>query len=68
MSRGPATFKERDLTRAVRAVLKAGLEVARVTVDIGGQITVIVGHGSGEVAAERNEGNPWDEVLEHGRH
>ena len=49
MSRGPSTFKERDLTRAVRAVVKAGLEVTKVTVDTGGQITVIVGHGNCEV-------------------
>jgi hypothetical protein len=59
MSRGPSTFKERDLTRAVRAVVRAGLEVARVDIDRIGQIRIVIADGDREVAAE----NPWDRAL-----
>jgi hypothetical protein len=43
MSRGPATFKQRDLTRAVKAVVAAGLAVARVEVDKDGKIVIVPG-------------------------
>jgi hypothetical protein len=41
--RGPNVFRQRDLTRAVRAVKAAGLDVARVEVDKDGKIVVILG-------------------------
>jgi hypothetical protein len=41
--RGPNTFKQHDVTRAVRAVQAAGVEVARVEVDKDGKIVVIAG-------------------------
>ena len=59
MSRAPSTFKERDLTRAVRAVLKAGVCVRAATVDAEGKITVIIANGDGEATTE----NPWDREL-----
>lgn len=34
-------FTERDVSRAIRAVSKAGLEVARVVVDTAGNIVVV---------------------------
>ena len=43
MSRGPQTFRQRDVTRAVRAVTAAGMSVAKVEVDKAGKIVVIVG-------------------------
>jgi hypothetical protein len=33
MARGPLTFKQSDLTRAIRAALKAGVERAWIDVD-----------------------------------
>ena len=51
MSRAPSTFKERDLTRAVRAVLKAGVCVRGATVDAEGKISVIIGDAEGEMPA-----------------
>jgi hypothetical protein len=41
--RGPNTFKQHDMTRAVRAVQAAGVEVSRVEVDKDGKIVVIAG-------------------------
>ena len=40
MARGPLTFKQRDLTAAVKAVAAAGYEVARVQVSRAGDIIV----------------------------
>jgi hypothetical protein len=36
-----ARFRESDVTRAVKAVTKAGVEVARVMIDTDGNIVVI---------------------------
>jgi hypothetical protein len=33
MSRGPASFRQRDVTAALRAALAAGLEISKVEVD-----------------------------------
>jgi hypothetical protein len=44
MSRVPSNFRQSDVTRAVRAVTKAGVDITRVEIE-GGKITVIVGKG-----------------------
>jgi len=36
MARGNCTFRQRDIKAAVKAVVAAGVEVARVEVDNGG--------------------------------
>lgn len=59
MSRGPLTFKEKDLTRAVRAVKKAGCEVAKAEIE-NGKMTIVIGkpvEPGGEAPT-----NEWDEV------
>jgi hypothetical protein len=38
MARGPLTFKQRDLTRAIRAALAAGLKVERAYIEVDGRI------------------------------
>jgi hypothetical protein len=43
MARRSFTFKQGDVTRAVRAVKAAGLDVARVEVDKDGKVVVITG-------------------------
>jgi hypothetical protein len=58
MSRA-ATFKKTDVTRATRAVLAAGLDVARVEIDKSGRIVVVPGR-PGETANVGPETNPWD--------
>jgi len=45
MSRGPATFRQRDVTAAVKAVVAAGCPVMRVRIGKDGEITVEVGQG-----------------------
>jgi hypothetical protein len=41
--RRPVAFKKRDVTRATKAVLEAGVEVARVQIEKDGTINVIAG-------------------------
>jgi hypothetical protein len=57
MGHGPATFKETDLTRALRAARKAGADVERVEVGRDGRIILVLKNGE-KVLTERNE---WDE-------
>ena len=63
MGRKRCVFRERDVTRAVKAVSKAGVEVARVEIDKDGKIIVFVGK-PGESAKQANE---WDEVYGDGQ-
>jgi hypothetical protein len=55
--RGPCTFKQRDVTAAVRAVAKAGVEVTGVKIAPDGSIVVSVGRG-----AEPVPENEWDNI------
>jgi hypothetical protein len=41
MSRGVQTFKETDLTKAIRGAQKAGLNVHRFEIDRAGKIVVL---------------------------
>jgi hypothetical protein len=43
MSRGPLRFKQADVTRAVRAVTAAGVEIREVVIDSTGAIRLIAG-------------------------
>ncbi|HEY1860484.1 MAG TPA: hypothetical protein VGG61_09035 [Gemmataceae bacterium] len=58
MTRAPCIFKQTDVTRAVKAVVAAGVEVARVEVDKDGRIVVIAGKPESNPAS-----NPWDEAM-----
>lgn len=41
MARGACTFKQQDVTRALRATLAAGIAVQRVEIDKNGRIIVV---------------------------
>lgn len=43
MSRRACIFRQRDVTKAVRAVVAAGAQVARVEIDRAGKIVVVAG-------------------------
>jgi hypothetical protein len=58
MGHGRCTFKEADLTRALRAVKKAGREVVRAEIARDGRI-VLVFKKSEEALVERNEWDEW---------
>jgi hypothetical protein len=58
MARAPSTFRQQDVTRAVKAVVAAGVDIARVEIDKAGKI-VIVTAGAPEVT-DREEANEWD--------
>ena len=61
MSRGPSTFRQRDVTAAMKAVTDAGYEVARVEIGPDGKIIIV----PTRVAAAGPVGkNPWDEILD----
>lgn len=62
MARGPCTFRQQDVTRALRATVAAGIEVARVEIDRSGKIVLVTGKPSGPVVEQRPEANEWDGV------
>jgi len=61
MPRAPSTFRQQDVTRAVKAVTAAGVHIARVEIDKTGKIVIIAAD-----TAERSDGktkaNEWDRV------
>jgi hypothetical protein len=60
LMRRRSVFKKTDVTRAARAVLAAGLDVARIEVNKDGKIIIVPGKPD---ACTSVPGNPWDEVL-----
>jgi uncharacterized protein GlcG (DUF336 family) len=60
MGHGRCTFKEADLTRALRAAKKAGMNVARAEVDRAGKIILVLKNDGGE--ASTTERNEWDDI------
>jgi hypothetical protein len=58
VGRGKRAFRETDVTRAVRAVKKAGVEIVRVEIE-NGKIVVV----TGRPATTDTTSNEWDEVY-----
>jgi hypothetical protein len=59
VSRAAQTFKQGDVTKALKGAVKAGLRVQRVEIDREGKIVVITG---GDMLASAITGNEWDNV------
>jgi hypothetical protein len=64
MSRGAHSFKQRDVTRAVKAVVAAGVAVARVEVDKDGKIAIITGHAKSAAESHQMIANITDNVFD----
>jgi len=58
MSRGPTTFRQRDVSAAIKAAKAAGCTIARVEVGRDGKVVLVL--TKGEIDEKENE---WDEVL-----
>ncbi len=58
-TRGPCTFRKRDLTVAIKAVVAAGCEVVRAEIEpTTGKIIIVTGKGDGT----KVESNECDEI------
>jgi hypothetical protein len=61
MSRRQAAFRQSDVTKAVRAVIAAGLRVAGVKVSAQGDIEVVTGEERMQDSPTQG-GNEWDGI------
>jgi hypothetical protein len=62
MSRGRQTFKQTDVTKAVKGMVKAGISLERVEIDKSGKIVMVPAkREDGE--GKNPEENEWDVVL-----
>lgn len=64
MSRGQQTFKQRDVTKAIKATVKAGIAVERVEIDKNGKITIVTAKADDAVNGNTLGKNEWDRVLQ----
>jgi len=60
MTRAPATFRQQDVTKAVKAVAAAGVHIARVEIDKAGKIVIITTDATENQSGESAEVNEWD--------
>jgi hypothetical protein len=60
MSRAPSTFRQQDVTRAVKAVAAAGVDIARIEIDKAGKISIIT--GAAQTSEQGREANEWDSI------
>jgi hypothetical protein len=61
MPRAPSTFRQRDVTRALKAVTAAGVGISRVEIDREGKITIIAANAS-QTPEQGGKANEWDSV------
>ena len=55
MARAPSTFRQQDVTRAIRAAIAAGVDIARIEVAKDGRIIIV----TAEAEPQKSE-NEWD--------
>ena len=62
MARGSSSFRQQDVTRALRATVAAGIEVQRIEIDKDGKIILVFGKPP-EISRNSSDlHNEWDEV------
>jgi hypothetical protein len=64
MSRGQQTFKQRDVTKALKAAVKAGIRIERFEIDMNGKIVIVTAKAEDAVNGNYPEKNEWDGVLQ----
>jgi hypothetical protein len=57
MPRGQCTFRQGDVTKAVKGVVAAGVQIARVEIDPTGKIVILT--GGNEPVASTNALDKW---------
>ena len=62
MARGPCTFKQRDVTQALKAAVAAGMRVARYEIDRDGTIVVFTANDNVTHAPIAGKTNDWEDV------
>jgi hypothetical protein len=63
MARGLCAFKQRDVTRALRATRAAGIEVVRLEIANDGKIIVVTSKEQKGPAGDGKGENEWDGVI-----
>ena len=58
VARAPSTFRQQDVTRAIKAVAAAGVSIARVEIDKAGKIVIVTASD----ARPDDGGNEWDHI------
>jgi hypothetical protein len=61
MARGECTFRQRDVTAALKAARDAGAEVVRVEIDKTGKIIIVMRKPNGAEPSDTERTNEWDE-------
>jgi len=61
--RGPCTFRKRDVTRAIQAVVAAGVE-GRVEIEPNGKIAIVIGKRATQdfIVPRAANDNTWSDV------
>ena len=63
MSRAPSTFRQQDVTKALKAAVAAGLHVAGFKIGAHGQIEVVIGDSQAQDSSGKGRGaNEWDAI------
>jgi hypothetical protein len=63
MSRGPSTFRRRDVTAAVKAVVAAGVTVVRIKIARDGTIQIDTSDTSDRTQVAEGGSEQWDDAL-----
>ena len=64
MSRSQQPFKQSDVTKAIKAMVKAGIADGRVEIDKNGKIVIVIARPEDAANSEKPGKNEWDGVLQ----